>query len=636
MDQHVDLLPRRLIFGNPERTIVRISHDGTRIAFLAPVDLWVGPIERVEDARPVTKATDRNLGPWIVWMHDNRHVLFFRDKAGDENWCTWTIDLESGAVRALTPQTGVTCGVQQLSRDFPSELLIRHNGRDKRHFDLYRVNVATGESRLIERNEAGFSGYFTDQRFRVLFATRVGEDGWVEFLRRGNDGRWDCFERIDTDDQMTTQLVEVSADGRELYWLDSRGRDTAAVIARDLASGAVRVLAEDPRSDFTGILLDPVLDCPIAAVCARERQRWQVLDATFAEDFAYLTQLTPGDLAITGMSGDRQHWLIAYYRDDAPLEYFHYDCGRRQARRLFSATPALEGAPLVKMEPVTIRARDGLELVSYLSRPRGTPPAARLPMVLLVHGGPWGRDVWGLYPDHQWLANRGYAVLSVNFRGSTGFGKAFVNAGNREWAGKMHDDLIDAVDWAVAQGIADPARVAIMGTSYGGYSALVGVTSTPERFACAVDLVGISNLVTFINTIPDYWRTWKSILAVRVGDYRSEAGRQFLEERSPLNRADRIVRPLLIGQGANDVRVKPAESEQIVAAMQRHGIPVTYIYYPDEGHGLGRPENRQSFAAVTEAFLAQHLGGRRQPIGDDFDGSTITFRAGRERVPSED
>lgn len=635
----IELLPRRLIFANPERSIVRISHDGTRVAFLAPVDgvlnLWVGPIARIEDARSVTKATDRNLGPWVVWMHDNRHVLFFRDKAGDENWCTWAIDLESGEIRALTPQSGVSSGIQQFSRDFPSELLIKHNGRDKRHFDLYRVNVATGESNLIERNEGGFTGYFTDQQLRVLFAFRFTQAGGYELVRRGDGGRWDCFERVDADDQMTTRAVEVSADGRELYWLDSRGRDTAAVIAQDVASGATRMLAEDPRSDFTGILLDPVLDHPIAAVCGRERQRWQVLDAAFADDFAYLTRLNPGELAITGMSHDRQHWLIAYYRDDAPLEYFHYDRGRRQAHRLFSSTPALEGAPLVKMEPVTIRARDGLALVCYLSRPRGSSPADRLPMVLLVHGGPWARDLWGLHPDHQWLANRGYAVLSVNFRGSTGFGKSFVNAGDREWAGKMHTDLIDAVDWAVAQGIADPTRVAIMGTSYGGYSALVGVTFTPEKFACAVDLVGVSNLVTFLNTIPDYWQTWKSIWAVRVGDYKTEEGRKFLEERSPLNRADRIVRPLLIGQGANDVRVKAGESEQIVAAMQRHGTPVTYIYYPDEGHGLGRPENRRAFAAVTEAFLAQHLGGRHEPIGGDFDGSTITFRAGRDLILSD-
>jgi len=224
-------------------------------------------------------------------------------------------------------------------------------------------------------------------------------------------------------------------------------------------------------------------------------------------------------------------------------------------------------------------------------------------------------------------------VLSVNYRGSTGFGKAFVNAANREWAGKMHDDLIDAVDWAIGQGIADPARVAIMGTSYGGYSAFVGLTFTPEKFACAVDLCGISNLVTFLNTIPEYWMPWKSLWTARMDDYTTEAGRRFLEERSPLNRADRIVRPLLIGQGANDVRVKAAESEQIVAAMQQHGIPVTYVYYRDEGHGLGRPENRRSFMAVVEAFLAAHLGGRCEPLGDDFAGSTIEFKVGRELIP---
>ena len=637
MDQHAELLRRRVIFENPERAIVRISHDGTRIAFLAPLEgilnLWVAPIARIEDARPVTRVRDRNLGPWVVWMHDNRHILFFRDKAGDENWCAWAIDLQSGEARSLTPETGVTCATQQFSRDYPSELLIRHNARDKRHLDLYRVNVAAGEIKLIEKNEEGFTGYFTDQQLRVLFAARVTPDGGYELVRRGEDGRWTLFEKVGAEDQMTTQTVEVSADGRALYWLDSRGRDTAAVVAQDLAGGPSRVLAEDPHADFSMMLLDPVLDHPVAAICTRERARWQVLDPAFADDFAYLTQANPGDLAVTGLSQDRQHWLIAYQGDDTPLEYFHYDRGRRLARRLFSSMPALEGAPLVKMEPATIRARDGLALVCYLSRPRGASSKDRLPMVLLVHGGPWSRDVWGLNATHQWLANRGYAVLSVNFRGSTGFGKAFINAANLEWAGKMHDDLIDAVDWAVAQGIADPARVAIMGTSYGGYSALVGVTFTPEKFACAVDLVGISNLMTWVNSIPEYWQTWKSILAARIGDYKTEQGRKFLEERSPLNRADRIVRPLLIGQGANDVRVKAAESEQIVAAMQRHGIPVTYVHYADEGHGLGRPENRRSFAAVTEAFLAQHLGGRCEPVGDDFDGSTIAFKAGRELIP---
>jgi dipeptidyl aminopeptidase/acylaminoacyl peptidase len=631
-----ELLSRRLIFRNPERSIVRISPDGTRIAFLAPVDgvlnLWVAPIEDVSKARHVTAVTDRSLGPWLVWMHDNRHVVFFRQQGGDENWRAWRVNLQTDDVRPLTPGPGVTCFVQQISRHFPSELLIAHNERNKRFFDIYRVNVASGESALVQAND-GFTGHFTDQRFKVRYAVRHAENGDVERLEREGGGDWSLFARIGADDAMATRPIEFSDDGRELHWLDSRGRDTAAVVTQDLESGAMQVLAEDPRADFTNLLLDPVTQRPIAAASAFERTRWQVLDTDYKEDFEYLTSQSPGDLAITSMSQDRRNWIVAYLYDNAPLEYFHYDRDARQARRLFSSLPALEDAPLVTMEPLVIRARDGLELVCYLSRPRTARPGTRLPMVLLVHGGPWTRDVWGLHPNHQWLANRGYAVLSVNYRGSTGFGKAFVNAANMEWAGKMHDDLIDAVDWVVAAGIADPARVAIMGTSYGGYSALVGVTFTPEKFACAVDLVGISNLVTFLNTIPDYWVPWKSVWKVRMGDYTTEAGKRFLEERSPLNYANRIVRPLLIGQGANDVRVKASESEQIVAAMRQHGIPVTYVSYPDEGHGLGRPENRYSFAAVAEAFLAAHLGGRREPVGDDFKDATIEFRIGRELVP---
>ena len=633
------LLSRRLIFADPERSSVRISHDGTRVAFRAPVDgvlnVWVASIDRIDEARPLTAVTDRNIGPWILWMHDNRHVVFFREMAGDENWRAWRVDLETGDARVLTPGPGVTCGIQQISRHFPSELLIGHNARDKRYFDVYRVNVATGESTLVQQNE-GFTFHFTDQQFRVRFAVRHTEDGDVEYLQRGSGGEWALFSRIGAEDALGTRAIEFSADGRELYWLDSRGRDTAAVVSQDLASGTMRVLAKDPRADFTELLLDPISERPVAAARAFERVAWQVFNPDYQDDFNYLTRQSRGDLTVTGISQDRRQWIVAYQYDDAPLEYFHYDRAARQMKRLFSAAPAWEGLPFVTMEPVIIRARDGLELLCYLSRPRDAQSTERLPMVLLVHGGPWTRDQWGLHANHQWLANRGYAVLSVNYRGSTGFGKAFVNAANFEWTGKMNDDLIDSVDWVIGQGIADPARVAIMGTSYGGYSALVGLTFTPEKFACAVDLVGPSNLVTLLNTIPEYWMTWKSVWKVRTGDYTTEAGRRFLEERSPLSRADRIVRPLLIGQGANDVRVKASESEQIVVAMQQHGIPVTYVYYPDEGHGLGRPENRRSFTAVAEAFLAAHLGGCCEPVGDDFAGSTIEFKVGRALIPGLD
>ena len=291
------------------------------------------------------------------------------------------------------------------------------------------------------------------------------------------------------------------------------------------------------------------------------------------------------------------------------------------------------------MQPVVIKARDGLNLVSYLSLPPGTAghdsihPREPLPLVLDVHGGPWARDSWGFQPEHQLWANRGYAVLSVNYRGSTGFGKDFVNAGNRQWAGKMHDDLVDAVRWAIAEKIADPQRVAISGGSYGGYATLVGLTFTPQLFACGVDIVGPSNILTLLKTIPPYWKPAIQMFKIRVGDYSSEPGRKFLEERSPLSYVDRIERPLLIGQGANDPRVKQAESDQIVKAMQSKHIPVTYVLFPDEGHGFVRPANRLAFYAVTEAFLAKHLGGRYQPIGTAFQGSTITVPVGTRQVP---
>jgi dipeptidyl aminopeptidase/acylaminoacyl peptidase len=629
------LLPRRLIFANPERRIVRINPGGTHIAFLAPLagilNLWIAPLDDVEDAQAVTTVTDRNLGPEIFWMPDGRHVVFFREHAGDENWCLWRIDLQTCELQPLTPERGVTSYVQQISIHYPGELLVAHNGRDKRYFDLFRIDAASGNSSLVQVND-GFSGYFTDHQFGVRYTVRHTDSGGVEYLQPDGTGGWMPGTQIGFDDLLTTRAVEISEDGTELYWLDSRGRDTAAVVAQNLEDGAIRVLAQDRHADFHTLLLDPVTQRPIAAACTFERTRWHVLEMDYAEDFDFLTRQSIGDVAFTSISQDRGHWILAYYHDNAPLEYFHYDRRMKQLRRLFSSTPLLEEAPLVRMRPVTIQARDGLELVSYLTCPDNRPQTP-LPMVLLVHGGPWGRDGWSLNADHQWLANRGYAVLSVNFRGSTGFGKAFVNASNLEWAGKMHDDLIDAVDWAIGAGIADASRVAIMGTSYGGYAALVGLTFTPEKFACAVDVVGISNLVTFMNTIPEHWEPWKAVWKTRMGDYTTDSGRRFLEQRSPLNRAHRIIRPLLIAQGANDVRVKASESEQIVAAMQRHRIPVTYVYFPDEGHGFGRPENRRAFAAVAEAFLAEHIGGRIEPIGDDFEGSTIEFKAGRELVP---
>jgi dipeptidyl aminopeptidase/acylaminoacyl peptidase len=629
------IIPRRALFDAPQRTWATISPDGKRLAFLAPVDgvqnVWLAPLNDLGAARPLTRITDRDVMNRLAWPHDNRHVVFFREQGGDENWQAHRIDVESGDIRPLTPGPGVRSYLQQHSARFPGELLISHNGRDRRFYDIYRVDIATGESKLLQQND-GFAWLFTDPQFRVRYGIRYRADGGFDMLLMDGPDAGKLLRRIEAEDAYTTEPIEISADGSTLYWRESQERDRSALMAQDLASGKFELLASSLEADVGEPVLDPVSCRPIAAPIVYERRRWSAVDPSAVPDLDRLKSAGEGELGWFGMSDDRKTWIAFVEPGAAPGRYLHYDRQVGTVRRLFSTRPALDDAPLVPMEPVVVTARDGLKLVCYLSRPRDAEAGRPGPMVLLVHGGPWGRDMPNFNATHQWLANRGYNVLSVNFRGSTGFGKSFVNAGDREWAGRMHADLLDAADWAVSERIAAPSRVAIYGASYGGYSALVGATFTPTRFTCAVDLFGISNLVTFAQDIPPYWKTWEPVLKTRMGDVSTEEGRKFLASRSPLTYVDRIVRPLLIGQGGNDVRVTAAESEQIVAAMQKRNIPVTYVFYKDEGHGFRRAENRRSWSAVVEAFLAQHLGGRAEAVGEDFAGSTIDFRAGRDLV----
>jgi len=386
------------------------------------------------------------------------------------------------------------------------------------------------------------------------------------------------------------------------------------------------------------VLLHPTSYAVQAASATFERRHWEVLDDSIRRDFEYLGTVADGELDVLSRTLDDRRWIVRFDIADGPYGYYLYDRDARSAKLLFTYRPDLEQETLARMHPEIVISRDGLELVSYLTLPVDSDPDGdgrprqALPMVLLVHGGPWGRDYWGFQEYPQWLANRGYAVLSVNYRGSTGLGKNFVNAGDLEWAGKMHDDLIDAVEWAIAEGIADRSRTAIMGGSYGGYATLVGLTFTPETFACGVDIVGPSNLLTLLESIPPYWEPAIELFATRVGDPRTEDGRQLLTERSPLTHVDQIQKPLLIGQGANDPRVKQQESDQIVAAMQSKGIPVTYALFPDEGHGFARPENNLAFNALTESFLGACLGGRVEPIGEDLAGSSIVVTSGADRI----
>jgi dipeptidyl aminopeptidase/acylaminoacyl peptidase len=406
-----------------------------------------------------------------------------------------------------------------------------------------------------------------------------------------------------------------------------------------MASGQTTVLAQDARVDAENAIAHPKTGVVQAVAFNYDRVRWEVVDPAIAGDLEFLKTVTDGEINVLSRTVDDSRWTVAYVKDNGPVRFYLYDRPQRKATFLFTNRPMLESAKLASMHAREIKSRDGLTLMSYLTLPVWTDPdgdgvpAAPLPTVLYVHGGPWGRDTWGYNSMHQLLANRGYAVLSVNFRASTGFGKKFLNAGNREWAGKMHDDLIDAVNWAVAGKIADVKQVAIMGGSYGGYATLAGLTFTPDVFAAGVDIVGPSNLVTLLSTIPPYWAPQIELFTTRVGDHRTPEGRKFLESRSPLTLVDRIKKPLLIAQGANDPRVKQAESDQIVGAMKAKNIPVVYALFPDEGHGFARPENNVAFMAIAEAFFAQHLKGRAEPIGDAFQGSSVTVPHGKELVP---
>jgi dipeptidyl aminopeptidase/acylaminoacyl peptidase len=638
-----DLIPRETLFGNPDRAGAQVSPDGKQLAFLAPLDgvlnVWVAPSDKPSVGKAVTKDTNRGIRRYF-WAYTNQHIVYLQDKGGDENWRVYSVDLSNNnAEKDLTPFEKVNAQIEEVSYKFPDEILVGLNNRDAKYHDIHRVNIRTGQMSLVTQND-GFAGFLTDDDFKVRFAQRMTPDGGSELVKPGDGGKWADFIKIGMEDALTTQAAGFDKTGKTLYLMDSRGRNTSALTALNLDTNQQTTIGEDPRADVGGILIHPTEKNIQAYAANYLRNEWRVVDKAIQGDFDYLRTVAEGDFTVGSRTLDDKKWIVVYVMDNGPVRYYLYDRGAKKANFLFTNNQDLEKATLTKMTPVIIKSRDGMDLISYVSLPAAervsgsTPrPSKPLPMVLNVHGGPWGRDAWGLNSTHQWLANRGYAVLSVNFRGSTGFGKKFINAANMEWAGKMHDDLIDAVNWAVKEKIADPKKVAVMGGSYGGYATLVGLTFTPDVFACGVDIVGPSNIVTLLNTIPPYWTPMIEMFTSRVGDHRTEEGKSFLAQRSPLTFVDRIKKPLLIGQGANDPRVKQAESDQIVKAMQDKKIPVTYVLFPDEGHGFARPENRMSFNAVAEAFLAEHLGGRYQPIGTDFKGSTITVPTGATQVP---
>jgi dipeptidyl aminopeptidase/acylaminoacyl peptidase len=628
-----DLIPRSVLFGNPERANVQISPDGKHLAWVAAnngvLNVFVAPIDKLDAAKAITNDATRPVRTYF-WAFDNAHVLYLQDKAGDENWHVFRADLDGGAVQDLTPYAGAHAQIFGVSAKQPTTVLVGVNDRDPKHLDIYSVDLMSAKRTLVYQNDDDVDNVVTDDNLGLQFATKQTQDGG-SIIEHWDGKAWATYDTIPFGD--SSAIMGVLPNGKTAYVTDTRDRDTAALFELDVKSKQKKLIAEDEHADLSDTFVHPTTHAMLAVDFDYDRARWKALDKSVQADLDGLVKLAEGgDFGISSTSLDFKTWLVTTSSPQHPDRYFVWDHVKRAGTFLFASRPALEKQPLVDESSQIITARDGLPLVSYLAKPTNT--TGPVPLVMLVHGGPWARDRYGYSPLVQLLANRGYAVLQVNFRASDGFGKRLLNAGNLEWSKGMHNDILDAAQWAIDKGITTKDKVAIMGRSYGGYETLVGLSFTPSVFACGVDIVGPSNLLTLIKTVPPYWGPLLTLFKKRIGDWTTPDGKALLQDASPLTHAASISRPLLIGQGANDPRVNQAESEQIVGAMKQHGLPVSYIVFPDEGHGFARPENNIAFFAAAEAFLSAHLGGYYLPVTpDELKASSMQVKDGRTGIP---
>ncbi len=608
------LIPRRVLFGNPDKVSPQISPDGKYLAYIAPTEnvlnLCLRHLETPEDGDKDTVLThdkDRGIRSYF-WAEDSQHLLYVQDKGGNENWRLYGLDIHSGAIKDYTPFDTVQTQIIQKDKHHPNSLLIGLNKDNPQLHDVYRLDLSTGVLTKIAENPGNIVGWVSDSDLKVRAAVAAAPDGSMHLLyREQTDNPWETLMEWGMEDSLNSSPSHFSKDGKFLYLLNSKNANATQLTALDLHTREEKVLASDPQYDISGVFVDGDSYKVQAANFNRARSEWEILDPAIAADFAFLTAYNRGDFTLINRDNANTTWLVAFEFDNAPAEYYVYHRAEQTLDFLFVHNSALAEYTLAEMEPMSYTTRDGLTVHGYVTYPVGV-KRQNLPMVLYVHGGPWWRDEWGYDPNAQWLASRGYVCLQVNYRGSTGYGKAFLNAGDREWGGKMHDDLIDAVDWAVQEGGVDAERVAIYGGSYGGYAALVGATFTPETFRCAIDMVGPSSLITLIESFPPYWASMLNNFKKRVGDPDTES--EFLKSRSPLYKVDHIQIPLFIAQGANDPRVTQQEADQIVKVLQEKGLDYQYQLFEDEGHGLAQPENRMTFFAAVEPFLAKYLGGR--------------------------
>ncbi|MGA0112581.1 MAG: S9 family peptidase [Chthoniobacterales bacterium] len=620
------LIPLRDFFRNPEGAAYRVSPDGDYISWLAPwenrLNVFVQPSDGSGEPRRLTDATKRDIAGYFWAARDQ--VVYLQDDGGDENFHLYAVDVGGNNRRDLTPFPGVRVGVVDDLRDDEDHLLISMNKRDARVFDVFRLNTRTGEMELVAENPGSVSSWITDHDGQVRAAVQT--DGVnTELLTRASSD--EPFKKVlSTNFRESVSPLFFTFDNKELYASSNLGRDKAAIVRLDPETGKeLEVLFEHPEVDTGRLLASDKRKVITAAAFTRDKQEYHFFDDWRRELQEKLEKKLPGtEVALSSMNRDEDKFIVIAHSDRSRGTFYFYDSEADELRKLAEVSPWLDAGKLAPMEPVRIPARDGLELPGYLTLPPGLEPK-NLPAVLLVHGGPWARDEWGFDGTAQFLANRGYAVLQVNFRGSTGYGREFWEKSFKQWGKAMQDDLTDSAKWLVGRGIADPKRIAIYGGSYGGYAALAGMAFTPEVYAAGVSFVGPSNIFTLLASVPPYWEPYRQMQYEMIGHPETE--KELLTAASPLFSADKISAPLLIAQGANDPRVKKAESDQIVEALRKRGIDVPYIVKDNEGHGFANEENRLYFFRAVERFLAKHLGGRAEESDEkipELDATTPT------------
>jgi len=605
------LIPRNVIFGNPDKVSPSISPDGKSLAYIAPhkgvLNVWAGSLEK-KDFVPITNDKDRGIRAYF-WAPNGKQIIYIQDKGGDENWLLYSTDLKTKQTKCLTPFKGVQARILKVDKHFKNEIIISINKRDKRFHDVFHLNLKSGKIKMVAKNPRNIDSWLVDAKLKVRGASVARPDAGFDIIYRETEkAEWRKIISWDSDDVLASNALGFTKDGKSLCIIDSRGANTGRLVEFGIEANSTKIIASDDEYDIGGIMANPDTYKIEAVTIEKDKSEFIVIDKSIAADISAIKKIRAGEFDIMSRDDADKKWIVVFLVDNGPAYYYLYNRENKKSEFLFVSRQKLLKYKLAEMIPIRFKSRDGLTIHGYITFPPSGLLRRNLPLVLNVHGGPWVRDTWGYNGEAQWFANRGYACLQINYRGSTGYGKKFVNAGDREWGGKMHDDLVDGVKWAIAQGYANPKRICIYGGSYGGYAALVGATFTPDLFCCTVDIVGPSNLITDAKTIPPYWTNYIALMNKRIGNPDTEP--EFLKSRSPLFKVDNIKKPILIAHGKNDPRVKLSESMQIINAMKRKKIKYKFMLFRDEGHGFAKPKNKLKFYAAAEKFLAGNLGGR--------------------------